>query len=66
MGTRRLFISAKVLVLACVALVTMQVQRPRAVAAAGGRQDASQAAAAAAAVSAAAAAQTRRRWVRAR
>ena len=42
MGTRRLFISAKVLVLASVALVAMQVQRPGAVAAASGGHDASQ------------------------
>ena len=42
MGTRRLIISAKVLVLACVALVAMQVQRPGAVGAAGGGHDASQ------------------------
>src|SRR5262245_6366145 len=40
MGMRRLMISAKVLVLACVALVAMQVQRPGAVAApAGGLAD---------------------------
>ena len=44
MGTRRLIISAKVLVLACVALVAMQIQRPDAAAAAGGGQAASQAA----------------------
>src|SRR5436190_5461527 len=42
MGMRRLIVSAKVLVLACVALVAMQVQRPGAVAAAGGGHDASQ------------------------
>ena len=44
MGTRRLIISAKVLVLACVALVAMQAQRPGAAGAPGGGHDASQAA----------------------
>jgi 2-keto-3-deoxy-L-rhamnonate aldolase RhmA len=42
MGMRRLIVSAKVLVLACVALVAMQVQRPGAVAAPGSGHDASQ------------------------
>jgi 2-keto-3-deoxy-L-rhamnonate aldolase RhmA len=42
MGTTRLIISAKVLVLACLVLVAMQVQRPGAVAAPGGGHDASQ------------------------
>src|SRR4029453_6710266 len=46
MGTRRLIISAKVIVLGCVALVAMQVQRPGAVAAPGGGNDADQTAAA--------------------
>ena len=60
MGTRQLFISAKVLVLACVALVAMQVQRPGAVAAAGARHDEpARRPQPVAAASAAAAAQTR-------
>jgi len=42
MGMRRLMVSAKVLVLACVALVAMQVQQPGAVAAPAGGLDAGQ------------------------
>src|SRR5713226_8376496 len=46
MRMRRLIISARVVGLVCVALVTMQAQRPGAAGAAGGGQDASQTAAA--------------------